>query len=358
MSDSPPAIPVICDRCRASAAAGAADFTFYGDLLAFEPVPLQVDRVDGWKPDSQRAFIAALAMLGSAHRAARAIGKSVAGAERLRRLPGADGFIAAWERAKALSLEKGSLRLAHTLRGVVAAEAPAELSAAPPAQPATESPAPRPVTEADRERLRAETLRRALDGTEEPVFYAGRQVGTRRVFNDRLAIYHLKSGPGGGGGASALGGIVLRGREQRIHQLLLENPLWTRRYAERLVKNPNSIVRDFPRPWTFGQEQHILAELDLFWEALRKTLAGDPARRAAYDTLFGPEAAPEDYHDAIHHAAIIFECLLPQLQPILGDLRTLVNEEAERRKALKERAEMEKLEEQPPSAAPPEPGAP
>ena len=41
-------IPVICDRCRVAGTAGTGDFSHYGDLLEFEPVPRPVKRVDGW----------------------------------------------------------------------------------------------------------------------------------------------------------------------------------------------------------------------------------------------------------------------------------------------------------------------
>jgi hypothetical protein len=112
----PTPIPVLCDRCQASGIAGEGDFAALGDLLDFEPVALQVERVDGWSPECQRAFIAALSVLGSADRAAKAVGKSATGAERLRRLPGSESFARAWERAKAISYEKGTLRLANSLR--------------------------------------------------------------------------------------------------------------------------------------------------------------------------------------------------------------------------------------------------
>jgi len=129
-------IPVICDKCSAEGLAGEADFAGLGDLLDFTPVPLQVERVDGWSPECQRAFVAAVSVLGSSDRAARAIGKSATGAERLRTLTGAEGFIAAWEKAKAISQERGTLRLANRLRG---------LAAPAPAAP----PAPAPAAAAD-----------------------------------------------------------------------------------------------------------------------------------------------------------------------------------------------------------------
>ena len=62
------AIPVICDRCRITGLAGLGDFAHLGDLLEFTPVPREVERVDGWSPEKQRAFIAALAATGSRFR--------------------------------------------------------------------------------------------------------------------------------------------------------------------------------------------------------------------------------------------------------------------------------------------------
>lgn len=129
-----PSIPVICDRCRAEGIAGESGFADFGDLLDFDPVPLQVDRVDGYNPEAQRAFIAALSVMGSSLRAAAAIGKSATGAERLRRLEGSEGFRRAWVRAKAIAQEKGTMRLAETLQGVVR-PAPALPPPAPPPPP-------------------------------------------------------------------------------------------------------------------------------------------------------------------------------------------------------------------------------
>ena len=66
-----PPIPVICDRCRAEGFGNAEEFADFGDLLDFEPVPRR-PRADGWTPEVQRAFIAALAVTGSDRQAARA----------------------------------------------------------------------------------------------------------------------------------------------------------------------------------------------------------------------------------------------------------------------------------------------
>ena len=65
-------------------------------IPAFTPVPRQCNRHDGWTPERQRAFIEALADLGSVKHAAARINMSAVGAYTLRRQPGAEGFRAAW----------------------------------------------------------------------------------------------------------------------------------------------------------------------------------------------------------------------------------------------------------------------
>jgi hypothetical protein len=124
------AIPVICDKCRAEGIAGEGDFAGLGDLLDFEPVPRRA-RVDGWTPELQRAFIAALAVTGSRGRAAKAVGKSATGAETLLNAKGAEGFAAAWRRAEAIAGEKGRHRLSVGLGAVLREDA----ARAPPAWP-------------------------------------------------------------------------------------------------------------------------------------------------------------------------------------------------------------------------------
>jgi hypothetical protein len=81
-------------------------------LLDFEPVPRKIERADGWTAERQRAFIAAFAVTGSPRRAARAIGMSAGGLDRLRTLEGAEGFNDAWRRAMALWAERDSRRIA------------------------------------------------------------------------------------------------------------------------------------------------------------------------------------------------------------------------------------------------------
>lgn len=68
-------------------------------LPAFEPVPRQCKRHDGWTPERQRAFIEALADTASVETAARMVSMSSEGAYALRRHPKAAGFAAAWEAA-------------------------------------------------------------------------------------------------------------------------------------------------------------------------------------------------------------------------------------------------------------------
>ena len=63
----------------------------------FIPVPLR-ERSDGWTPERQCLFLAALYTSGSVHAAARAAGMTRETAYRLRRRAGADSFAAAWDR--------------------------------------------------------------------------------------------------------------------------------------------------------------------------------------------------------------------------------------------------------------------
>ena len=59
----------------------------------------------------QRAFILALAVTGSARRAAAAVGKAQFGADQLRKAEGSESFLAAWDRALALFEEKKARRI-------------------------------------------------------------------------------------------------------------------------------------------------------------------------------------------------------------------------------------------------------
>jgi hypothetical protein len=77
----------------------------------FEPVPVR-SRRDGWTPERQRAFIAALAKTLCIDRAAASVGLSRESVYRLRRHPGAGSFAAAWD---AVMARKGRGATAHSL---------------------------------------------------------------------------------------------------------------------------------------------------------------------------------------------------------------------------------------------------
>jgi hypothetical protein len=114
-------------------------------LPAFEPVPRKF-RHDGWTPERQRAFIAALADTGSVSRAARHVNMSPEGAYALRRQPGSEGFRRAWEAALHFGVQ----------------------------------------------RLKDIAYERAIDGQLSPVFVAGKLKGFRRIRNDRLLMFCLR----------------------------------------------------------------------------------------------------------------------------------------------------------------------
>jgi len=109
-----PAIPVICDECRETGMAGDGRFAGVPDILDFEPVPRRA-RADGWKPEHQRAFIAALAITGSPRQAARAIGKHEFGAQQLRSARGGRSFAKAWEAAEDIHREREHMRIHASL---------------------------------------------------------------------------------------------------------------------------------------------------------------------------------------------------------------------------------------------------
>lgn len=112
----------------------------------FTPVPRKSPRHDGWTPDRQRAFIAALADTGSVTSAARRIGLSPSTAYALRHFTGAEEFAAAWDAA-----------LGHGVR-----------------------------------QLADIAIDRAIEGVPVPIFWKGQQVGERRWYNDRLLMLILR----------------------------------------------------------------------------------------------------------------------------------------------------------------------
>jgi hypothetical protein len=116
-------------------------------LPEFTPVPRERERSNGWKPEVQRAFIAALAETGSVKSAARRVGRAEVGAYLLRRHPQAEEFRRAWDAA----LDIGMRRIEDV------------------------------------------AMDRALHGVEVPVYSYGKIVGTRTVYNDRLLMFMLRN---------------------------------------------------------------------------------------------------------------------------------------------------------------------
>ena len=115
-------IPVICDRCRQTGIAGEADFSHLGDLLDFEPVPVQ-PRVNGWDPDAQRAFIALLAATGSKSQSAKAIQRNPHGITQLLKRGDAASFRLAFDRAMAIAKANGSMKIAQGVADAAARNA-------------------------------------------------------------------------------------------------------------------------------------------------------------------------------------------------------------------------------------------
>jgi hypothetical protein len=112
------------------------------DRIDFTPVPRRRNRRDGWSEQAQRDFIACLRRTGSVAASARAVGKSPSTAYRLLTVDGADSFAIAWDKA----FEEGL------------------------------------------QRLREDSLDRAMNGALVPVYRKGRLVRIEHRRSDRLAI--------------------------------------------------------------------------------------------------------------------------------------------------------------------------
>lgn len=118
------------------------------DPFIFAPVPSASTRHDGWTPERQRNFIAALERIGMVAAAARSVGMSRKSAYALLKRAGpGSGFAGAWRAAQA----------------------------------------------AGRAGARSTAIERAIDGVEIPYFYRGIQRGMRRVYNDALLIAALRA---------------------------------------------------------------------------------------------------------------------------------------------------------------------
>ena len=116
------------------------------DPLAFTPVSLARARHDGWTARKQQLFIDRLALIGLVSAAAKSVGMSAKSAYALRKRSGAESFVEAWDTAVGMGL-----RMAHSI-----------------------------------------AIDRAIHGVRQPIYYQGRQVGERTVYNDRLLITALR----------------------------------------------------------------------------------------------------------------------------------------------------------------------
>ena len=73
--------------------------TLLADAPEFIPVPMARARHDGWTPQRQRMFIAALSATGTVDSAARSVGMTRMAAYNLRKREGAESFGQAWDLA-------------------------------------------------------------------------------------------------------------------------------------------------------------------------------------------------------------------------------------------------------------------
>jgi hypothetical protein len=115
------------------------------DPLAFDPASLRA-RLDGWTAERQSAFIQCLAESACVVEACRSVKMSKQSAYALRARPEAISFRTAWDAA----LDFATRRLADAV------------------------------------------LSRAVNGVAVPVFYQGEQVGERRTYDERLAMFLLQ----------------------------------------------------------------------------------------------------------------------------------------------------------------------
>jgi hypothetical protein len=115
-------------------------------LLEFKPVPRRTRRADGWTPARQRAFIEALAELGSVTAAARRVNMSHSTAYDLYNHPEAEELRRAWDHAVAIGAAQ----------------------------------------------VHDAAIERAIHGVPRPVFYKGEQVGEWRHFNERVVTWIMQ----------------------------------------------------------------------------------------------------------------------------------------------------------------------
>ena len=81
--------------------------TLLADAPNFTPVPMARSRHDGWTPERQRMFIAALTATGTVDSAARSVGMTRMAAYNLRKREGTESFGQAWD----LAIDSGRARV-------------------------------------------------------------------------------------------------------------------------------------------------------------------------------------------------------------------------------------------------------
>jgi len=134
-------------RPRGPALQGPAPQSLTAALSSFTPAQLQRQRSSGWTPDRQRKFIEALAASACVTEAAASVGLSATSSYNLRRRPDAHAFRHAWDAA----IDCGMRRLVDA------------------------------------------ALARAVHGVPVPIFYKGEQVGERREYPERLAMFLMRA---------------------------------------------------------------------------------------------------------------------------------------------------------------------
>lgn len=112
---------------------------------SFTPVPVR-PRADGWTPERQVGFVEALAATGNVEAACRTVGLSTSAAYTLRARTDASAFREAW----GIAVDYAVKRLADA------------------------------------------ALDRAINGEVTPIFFKGEQIGERRRYDNRLAMFILR----------------------------------------------------------------------------------------------------------------------------------------------------------------------
>lgn len=202
-----------------------------GTLPDFAPVPRHYNRHDGWTPERQRGFIAALADSGSVKAAAHAVNMTPEGAYLLRRHPQAGEFRKAWEAALQLGVQ----------------------------------------------RLEDVAMERALYGVEVPVYHFGAVVGTRRVYNDRLLMFLLRnratrrfSADGWKGADAATRGKLKRLKREWRAEWEAEQAAESRRESEEVLTAIDDKLELMRERWLAGMSERARQLYEAWQDAMEE----------------------------------------------------------------------------------------